>query len=1007
MANEYLIPIGTDLGPFIADLREARGEVVKMSDVVDKSAKVTKEGFQDAAKANQLYVDSLAENVIVNKNLLKINQEVVDSEKKKKTTNDDSAKSQSSLNKELEKSILIGEKQLSGLKEGSKEYKKLQKELEAAKTGYNILNGALDANANKAEKLKKTYRENVSVLQSLAAQGLQNTKVYKELEKVTGELDDTIRDTNEAIKLVGSDTRGIDNILGSAQAITGAFAVAQGAVAIFGKENENLEKALLKVNAALSILNGLQAIQTELKRKDSFVSRAAAAGQALFATVVGTSTGALKALRIALAATGIGLLVIGLGLLVQNFDKVKEKVLSLFPGLGTLANLVGGLVEKFTDFVGLTSEAQRNLDALTKGNDNLNKSIDRAIAILDARGGKEEEVFKLTKQRIENELDLLKKSEQVKGQLSKEELQRREELQMNLDVLFVTESKRRDDAIAEEQKKNEEANKQRQQKAKENAAKLLEIDKQFREKLLEFDKQFRALKIAAIEDDYQQTVALENQRFDELVAAANQQVESFKGSAEQRAQLQSAANQVIEAASVEHFQNLAAIEKQYYDDRAEQIKNATDLANEVLLSGLDKSLNDVNEKYSKSIADLEKRLTDSGGSDLAAFEALNKLKLAKTVETNRALSESREEQAKRNADSLKKEEKEFESFAQRVDSLAKKLFEQSGLSGSEAEAVVGQFKQLYGSILSAVNESVDAQIEAKQRQIDALTTQIDEAQSELEREQELQEKGYSNNVEAKKAEVAELKKQREKALEDEKRIQVQRAKLQSIEIAQATIAQTVDLGSAAAKIFKATAGIPVVGVALALAAVATMFAGFLAIKSKIKAAQESVPKFRTGGAFDALKNQPSHESGGVGLYNERTGMKVAEFEGDEKLFVVNKGSSKKHEALLRAINKDDFSSLGEGNGSIGQLLRESRKNSMIENAPSGIIVIQKEASGIKIANAASLAGIKSAKQLEELIDELKEFKKQQKERPIVIPHKDFVEVREGNHVKRYWPKKEN
>ena len=49
--------------------------------------------------------------------------------------------------------------------------------------------------------------------------------------------------------------------------------------------------------------------------------------QAIYSTVVGTSTGAMKLFRIALASTGIGLIVIALGLLIANFDKVKQLLL--------------------------------------------------------------------------------------------------------------------------------------------------------------------------------------------------------------------------------------------------------------------------------------------------------------------------------------------------------------------------------------------------------------------------------------------------------------------------------------------------------------------------------------------------------------------------------------------------------------------------------------------------------------------------------------------------------
>lgn len=93
--------------------------------------------------------------------------------------------------------------------------------------------------------------------------------------------------------------------------------------------------------------------------------KAASIMTAIQTTVIGTSTGAMKAFRIALAATGIGLIVIGLGLLIANFDKVKKVVLNLVPGLAMVGDFITGIVESITDFIGVTSEAERALAELT------------------------------------------------------------------------------------------------------------------------------------------------------------------------------------------------------------------------------------------------------------------------------------------------------------------------------------------------------------------------------------------------------------------------------------------------------------------------------------------------------------------------------------------------------------------------------------------------------------------------------------------------------------------
>jgi len=79
---------------------------------------------------------------------------------------------------------------------------------------------------------------------------------------------------------------------------------------------------------------------------------------------IGVTGGSLKTLKGALAATGVGLLVIGLGLLIENFDKVREVAYKLVPGLKAVGDFIGGIIERVTDFIGVTSDATRAVDRM-------------------------------------------------------------------------------------------------------------------------------------------------------------------------------------------------------------------------------------------------------------------------------------------------------------------------------------------------------------------------------------------------------------------------------------------------------------------------------------------------------------------------------------------------------------------------------------------------------------------------------------------------------------------
>lgn len=180
--------------------------------------------------------------------------------------------------------------------------------------------------------IKQRLRELVAEMAEMKAAGQDNTEQYRIMAEEAGRLKDALGDANQEVKNFGSDTKAIDGVISLAQGLTGGFAVAQGAVALFGDESEELQKTLLRVNAVMAILQGLQQVQILLQKEsaaatlaNTLATRAQIVAQTLFNIVVGTSTGLMKALRIAFAATGVGLLVLGVLALVNAFKSSNEE----------------------------------------------------------------------------------------------------------------------------------------------------------------------------------------------------------------------------------------------------------------------------------------------------------------------------------------------------------------------------------------------------------------------------------------------------------------------------------------------------------------------------------------------------------------------------------------------------------------------------------------------------------------------------------------------------------
>ena len=266
------------------------------------------------------------------------------------------------------------------------EYKDAAKSAAAAFSGGEVKK-AIEGNTTALERLTKSGKSLTGQLRGLKAeltlleqQGKDNTKEFNQLLIAASKLEDQIGDTRARVKILASDTFKFDAAVQATQGLAAGFEVAQGAAALFGSESEDLQKAILKVQGAIAVANGVQQIANLLLEESAIKTAILTAKQAIYTTVVGTSTGALKAFRIALAATGVGLLVLGLVALIENFDKVKAALENSIPGFKTVSNAIGDVVDTIKEWVGASDEAERAGAAFEKG---AKKQNDATKAIVD------------------------------------------------------------------------------------------------------------------------------------------------------------------------------------------------------------------------------------------------------------------------------------------------------------------------------------------------------------------------------------------------------------------------------------------------------------------------------------------------------------------------------------------------------------------------------------------------------------------------------------------------
>ena len=282
-------------------------------------------------------------------------------------------------------------------------------------------------------------------------------------------LKDKIQDASETAALFDP-AKKFQAVTGTIQAMAGAFSAAQGAIGLMGIESKEVEKAILKVQSAMALSQGLSTIANsaeDFKRLASIVKMQVVSA---FSTLKG-----------AIAATGLGLLAITLGYVVTNFDQVQKILTKLIPGFAEFSKVVGGLVEKFTDFVGITSESERNLEKLTKSSAKRKEALQSELKVLEASGASEKELGAIRKRIVNEDLDNLRKKLSITGNLSEEEQKQFRDLKNELLVINAQGNK----ALADQQKKaDDEAQKARD----ERDAKWIENEQKRIDRLFELSK---------------------------------------------------------------------------------------------------------------------------------------------------------------------------------------------------------------------------------------------------------------------------------------------------------------------------------------------------------------------------------------------------------------------------------------------------------------------------------------------------------------------------------------
>ncbi len=439
-------------------------------------------------------------------------------------------------------------------------------------------------------------------LYELANAGKTTTQEYKDLLKTVGNYRKVQIQTDMVVDAAAT-TMG-QKLGGALGGVTAGFSLAQGVMGTFGVESEELEKVLLRVQAALAIQQGFQGIRESLPFLNDLKN---------------TAISAFKGMTVASRAfmtAGIGILITGIGLLIENFDKI--------------ANVFTGEIERnarYTKSLNKSAKAIKdNAKELDKRADDLKRNQDFEYAMAEAQGATTAELRKMkvaqAEERIELEKDSVARAENIYW-LAKQRYQKLVNLEADEELI---------------KKAKENAVKARETLTKEKGD--LQQARQDRKDIINQNKvdevKDRQDRIQAGKDAAKESYKTEQDRIKaekDLIAKANSDADSFEleRKKELDAKLEEIANQNYLKTLSDQEKELLAVQDKYFELETLAKGNAEAL-NDIEIAKLNEQ-NDINLKY-QEIAykqDQEAKAKQKEADEKAAKEK---------IETEKAVAET-------------------------------------------------------------------------------------------------------------------------------------------------------------------------------------------------------------------------------------------------------------------------------------------------------------------------------------------------------------------------------
>lgn len=564
LSKELKDVINSVLGTKQENIKRLAEEQARLKEV-NASIRDNEKAYKSGAKTSQEFM-SAQQRLLNEQNTLKVAVSELTSRIKMEEKIEQAASGTASeksliLNKLKEAYRSLSEEQKNNADIGGQLLKEINK-LDTGLKEYDATIGNHQRNVGDYEIAGRSMRTELMLmteqLATMKMEGLEDSEAFRELSLRAGEMRDAFDDARSEVKKLASDTKALDQLISVAEGLAGAYTAIEGASALMGVENEELQQTFVKLQAAMAVLNGLRSIQNVLQKESAAYTLAEnmqkklnvlltyAQNKAETGGIVTRkiATAAQWALNKAMAANPVGILLAALAALVA----------------------IGYVVYKvITSNAEIQKTYASSIRSTQKAVENLNRELDRNVKVMEASGASQQDIIR------------------AKIQAAEEEYNRQAAL---IDMLIADYSR-----LSKEQK---EQLKELQKSQDENNKKIADLNDDLYVTDIKQQKQAQKLKLENMKDGLNKELSL-------LRFEADQQVKEAGDNAELVLQIRAS-----------FLRQESEIRKKYAGDflksERETISKLTESRIALMKDGFEKELADLRYQSAQKIADLEDML---------------------------------------------------------------------------------------------------------------------------------------------------------------------------------------------------------------------------------------------------------------------------------------------------------------------------------------------------------------------------------------------------------------